>query len=69
MKLQYGQLSFEGWEKLTTSQTTIKNDGKTGKNTSPKPELLAKRFWWSSADAPPAADVCSTLLFTMKEKR
>ncbi|XP_029697278.1 receptor-type tyrosine-protein phosphatase zeta isoform X6 [Takifugu rubripes] len=29
VKLHYRELSFEGWEKPTTAQTTIKNDGKT----------------------------------------
>lgn len=32
VQLHHQQLRFEGWEEPTTSRTTIKNNGKTGKS-------------------------------------
>lgn len=58
VQLHYQELSFEGWEEPTSTRTSIKNDGKTGKNlppayTAPPP---------ATPTSSPAADVGSTRL-------
>lgn len=35
VQLHYQELSFEGWEEPTSTRTSIKNDGKTGKTLPP----------------------------------
>lgn len=59
VQLHYQELSFEGWEEPTSTRTSIKNDGKTGKNlppayTAPPPDTAPPQTQpWSDTAPPP----------------